>query len=377
MALRPSDMTVLYLVRTHPANGSSEVMAVVQSPHLPPYSETLDVDRDALSAWLRRHYASFAQHATRGMKRIGPKAPSASDVAVPMMRGFGVDLYRRFAPGVFKKAFWQLKDKLGPRFRTIQIVTNDPLLPWELMRPRRDDGADEQDFLGVSYAVGRWHVSEGRRQLERPPQLFKVEEVAVMAPRYKGTRRLPTQADEIRALSLMKGFRIVRGNLSSLKALLSDPPPGVIHFAGHGKANSLSEGLCEYSIALEDSEVSLPMWKGMEGPPSGDHPFFFLNACDVGQAQKVAGFVEGWAPAALDAGASGYVGGLWPLSDRGASDFAKRFYRKVESKARKGPVCVAEALKETRRAFRDTGDPTYLAYVYYGDPHLCWTVFGR
>jgi hypothetical protein len=35
---------------------------------------------------------------------------------------------------------------------------------------------------------------------------------------------------------------------------------------------------------------------------------------------------------------------------------------------------VAEALRATRARFYVTGDPTYLAYAYYGDPNLRLTV---
>jgi CHAT domain-containing protein len=90
------------------------------------------------------------------------------------------------------------------------------------------------------------------------------------------------------------------------------------------------------------------------------------NACDVGQAHRVAHVVYGWGPAVLEVGASGYIGGLWPLGDQGAAAFAGLFYPPLAQ----GPVAVAELLRLTRRHFYETGDPTFLAYVYYGDAHL-------
>ena len=42
----------------------------------------------------------------------------------------------------------------------------------------------------------------------------------------------------------------------------------------------------------------------------------------------------------------------------------------LEERANKGPVSVAEVLRDTRRLFLAENDPTYLAYVYYGDPNL-------
>ena len=112
------------------------------------------------------------------------------------------------------------------------------------------------------------------------------------------------------------------------------------------------------------------MWGDFDPAPPSRHPFYFFNACDLGQTQSIAGFVEGWAPAVLDAGASGYIGGMWPLVDSSAARFAARFYEVLQSGMKSGAVTVAGALNEARRLFYETGDPTYLAYTYYGDVNL-------
>jgi CHAT domain-containing protein len=114
-------------------------------------------------------------------------------------------------------------------------------------------------------------------------------------------------------------------------------------------------------------------WRGLAPHAQKAHPLFFFNACDVGQAQHVLNFVDGWAPAVLEAGASGYIGGLWPLADRGAAEFAVSFYDLVGAELPQGSVNVADALRKTRQLFYKNGDPTFLAYVYYGDPNLYLT----
>jgi hypothetical protein len=58
-----------------------------------------------------------------------------------------------------------------------------------------------------------------------------------------------------------------------------------------------------------------------------------------------------------------------PLSDRGAAAFAVNFYRLIDTSAGRERVNVADALRETRKLFYANGDPTFLGYVYYGDPH--------
>ncbi|HYX70755.1 MAG TPA: CHAT domain-containing protein, partial [Terriglobales bacterium] len=77
----------------------------------------------------------------------------------------------------------------------------------------------------------------------------------------------------------------------------------------------------------------------------------------------------------LRIGASGYIGALWPVNDRVAALFAARFYQGMESElaATGGRARVSEVLTRTRRdVFRETGDPTALAYVFYGDPNLAF-----
>ncbi|MCP4221425.1 MAG: CHAT domain-containing protein, partial [bacterium] len=124
-------------------------------------------------------------------------------------------------------------------------------------------------------------------------------------------------------------------------------------------------GIPEYSVLLNaEQEMDLLTWKGLVANQMENHPFIFFNACKLGQSHRIANMVDGWAPAVLEKGAGGYIGALWPLADKGAADFATRFYRKIYKKLEDEPVNVAEVLRKTRRWFLHTGDPTYLAYIF-------------
>jgi CHAT domain-containing protein len=263
-----------------------------------------------------------------------------------------------------------LRDQLGARFQSIQIYSSNPLLPWELMRPSRANGAEERDFLGVEFRMARWHLSQGGTQLERPPQTMPLQELAVIAPQYTGVLFLPNQASEIQALQLVAGYRRVPGQLALVQGLFAHVPAGIVHFSGHGVVQEKSKGIFEYAIRLEDVELDLLTWRGLASQQPQEHPFIFFNACDIGQAHRVANFVSGWAPAMLEAGASGYIGGLWSLGDKGAATFAAHFYQRLQQELAHGPVTVAEVIREARRLVYTDGDPTFLAYVYYGDPNF-------
>ena len=70
-------------------------------------------------------------------------------------------------------------------------------------------------------------------------------------------------------------------------------------------------------------------------------------------------------------GGSGFIGGLWPLSDKGAATFAARFYQGLKDAiAEDRPVAVTALLQSARKDFFESGDPTFLGYVFYGDVNL-------
>nr|VFK59662.1 MAG: CHAT domain-containing protein [Candidatus Kentron sp. TUN] len=272
-----------------------------------------------LTAWLGSKYAKFSGYSVRGVALADkPDAPSLNEEAVSMMRGVGKKLYRKFAPAVFKKAFWELVDKRGEDFRSIQIITNNPRLPWELMIPRREDGTDERDFLGLEYQIARWH--RPHPPLAFPPRSLSLTNLMVIAPEYEGPDRLPGQAKELEALEVQEGYRKIDGRFDALETLFGELPSGIIHFSGHGLVKEPSKGVHEYFIRLENGkELDLDAWEGLLPGQVRTHPFFFFNACEVGQSHRVANIVDGWAIAMLETGASGYIGPLWPIGDKGAA----------------------------------------------------------
>ena len=82
---------------------------------------------------------------------------------------------------------------------------------------------------------------------------------------------------------------------------------------------------------------------------------------------------EGLASAFVYSGALGCVGALWPVDDAVAASFAIAFYREVLDGQRLGDAMLA-ARQSTARAERERAgagrapDPTWAAFVLYGDP---------
>jgi hypothetical protein len=110
------------------------------------------------------------------------------------------------------------------------------------------------------------------------------------------------------------------------------------------------------------------MWRELVTQPSLGNPFYFFNACQVGRSQSTGGFVQGWGPVLIGSGAGGFIGGQWKLVDFTASQFSVDFYRRLSLAS--GEHFLTDILREVRRNFYETGDPTFLAYAFFGNANL-------
>lgn len=332
--------------------------------------------REGTRARLMEGYRGLSARGGRG-GRLGAEPDPEDKVAYA--RGVGEEIWVHFAPAKFKEAYWEARSKLGDDFDSLHVFTEDPLLPWELMTPVSDDRRERRGFLGTELLVARWPLGEMGGYLETPPLILPVHEVVAVAPRYEGEDELVWQSKELQAMGALPGYRRVGGKMHAFRDLVRAPPRGIVHFAGHGRIVDRGAAGSEFSIQLEDGRsVDLTTWKGLNLSSTDVHPLYFFNACEVGQAENVAGFVDGWAPAVLANGASGYIGTLWPVGDKGASEFAVAFYEGLSSELEARPAAsVGMALRDARKLFYETGDPTFLAYVYYGDPGLQLQLVGE
>jgi hypothetical protein len=323
-----------------------------------PYSTSVD-----LEGFLNERYARLAGLTGRGVQSVD-SAPQMT------AKGIGRDLYQELAPDPFKKAFWRLVDQYGPGFHRIQVLSDAPVIPWELMVPVRPDGTDEMNHLGLEFEISRWFIRDDLDLVASPPSRIPLEEVVLIAPQY--TPPLTGVTREIETLRLFSGERLRRiaASKEGLGELARRESPGVVHFAGHGVVRDDTNRGLEYVILLDDErQLTLDEWKGMVSPLRFSvGTFIFFNACDVGRTAPAVNFVDGWAPHFIDRGASGYIGTLWSVGDEAAARFAATFYGGLSAGA--GDVSVSAALLAARQLYLQTADPTYLAYVFYGNERL-------
>jgi CHAT domain-containing protein len=165
------------------------------------------------------------------------------------------------------------------------------------------------------------------------------------------------------------------GPLSTLAAVedrFQDGGTQFFHFACHGNFNTDDPNESKLKLAgdfLSPKDISGPLQTGLRKA----RPVVFLNACYGGRVGVGLTQLGGWAQRFLDSGASAFIGSLWEINDVLAARFAREFYDRlwgVNAFAGK-PQPLGQAFHEARIAIKaaDEANPTWLAYVLYGDPY--------
>jgi hypothetical protein len=270
-------------------------------------------------------------------------------------------------------AFWDVLAQAAghasgeSRTATVFILSEEPYVPWELaiVESRIHNDPAVPPFLGAQAAVGRWVLAQRRPTLP-PPVAVNVNSMAVISGEYKrqGWSRLIEAEAEAAAIAQAYGATAVNADSNYvLQCLGGVPPAEALHFAVHGIYDPES---VENGIVLTDGLTLDPLQ--VKGSILGSTPFVFLNACQVGSANRVLGDYGGMAEAFLYAGAAGVVAPLWSIDDVVAREIALRFYEQAFA-----GTPPAEVLRRERAAFnvaRGADSATCLAYIWYGHPSL-------
>ncbi len=287
------------------------------------------------------------------------------------------DLIYGATPEGFRKAYWDLYlESRTPgsrsRLETIQFVSDEPFVPWELMRVSDDARAGDlaPEILGVRHAVGRWAASrscELRHSLD-------VAELAVFATDYAVSPavpgKLPWALEERKHLE--KEFHATPHPVTygEVVRFLDSGSAQAVHFSCHGRSNAQEAERA--TLQLEDKPIDAKLILRVEARRGvgRQKPFIFLNACQAAVAGEVLGLVFGWPQAFLQMGATACVAPLWNVVDETARDVAEEFYAAVlrAPDARPGPVTLGETLRVIRSHWEEKRSLTYLGYVLYGDP---------
>jgi CHAT domain-containing protein len=139
----------------------------------------------------------------------------------------------------------------------------------------------------------------------------------------------------------------------------------LLHLVAHGEFAGSSVADAS-SVLMEDgafrvAELSPSMAAGLRRAS----PLIFFNSCHSGRLGFSLTRLGSWGARLVQLGCGGFVGALWPVTDRAALAFATAFY----SEMTEGRP-IGEAMLRARLQVRDRypDDPTWLAYCCFADP---------
>jgi hypothetical protein len=268
------------------------------------------------------------------------------DLSVETLRTRGAFFAEQLLPPDLRRTLSDLQH----RVQAFQIVSDDPWIPWEILR------LDEGPFLCEAFALTRWiHL--------RQTAYLPLSRIAAVVPQDSD---LPHAEQEWKDLQSLAGEGRQVDRIPARRREIGEAFRGGQydgwHFTGHGFFRGSVPDLS--SIYLDEKEELIPPDLAGEAKRMGrPRPLVFLNACYTGQSGLSLTDAGGWAPHFLRAGAGAFLGTLWPIRDSRSREFARAFYNGFI-----GGLPLAEAVREARRAICSEDDPTWLAYTVFGHP---------
>jgi len=266
----------------------------------------------------------------------------------------------------------EYRECIRGRVRTLEVVSDEPWIPWELIKPF-GDGVDD-DFLCLQYDFSRW-VSGGAA----PAAEIAVDSLACIAPTDSGLAWAQVEQAFVCALAGRYGLADrspEEARRDQVKALLAGQEPVRLwHFACHGDYDRDAPGNSPLFLQYERRLRPHDLVGRVQERLRADRPLVFLNACRAGQSGLSLTGLGGWAKVLVqDCRVGALVVPLWSVDDAAAHTFAQAFYQAAQQPGMTLAAALRQARQSTRRAYPD--DPTFLAYTLYAHPNarLAWGV---
>jgi hypothetical protein len=346
-----SDLSIFV---TSPVNDGVNYLCAVETPHLDGYTKATTSEPFAIPA--------------NGYKFVNTLLAALTDEdrtpeqRLRALHTVGHEAWEA-APAIVKRVLWALVDA-GKPLESINIASVEPILPWELMIPRRFDGKEPRKLapLGVEYAIGRWTRDDG----QGPPPRLPVDSAFVVAPVYGDEKRELNKEEVEFVIEHLHGERVQPATIEALDDRFADQHASLLHFVCHGETGVEDDD----EIELEQKERlrarEMETLAGFEELCQAKHPFVFLNSCSTGRAVPSLSGGSGFPRSFGNLGAHAIMAPLWPVDDTLAYKIAVEVYKTaLEPDA----PPVASILRDIRkRGYEEEDVDTFAAYSFFGDP---------
>ncbi|MBI5533105.1 MAG: CHAT domain-containing protein [Deltaproteobacteria bacterium] len=278
----------------------------------------------------------------------------ATDADEAFFNGLGKMLFEH-TPPVFKDVYARLRSRYGDGFE-IQFVSDDPGIPWELMRPTHD--GKPCDFLCRSHPIGRWYGAYAgcRTQILKRSTPFHS-----VVPRYGNDDRLEeAEREQEHLVATFQAAKVEPATRERLLELLNGPlQVGVFHVAAHAVSDGRGPWCGHLSLENGTRLTALEV-KGTGTAAQG--ALVVLNACESAAGRPLLGVVAGFPEAFISVGAAALLAPLWAVDDYDARTTVSAFLdQAITQRSRLGT-----ALRDARYA-GDGDSLDGLGYVLFGD----------
>jgi hypothetical protein len=330
---------------------------------LPDHSPSLHYDSPRL-----RDHERFVADLFADIERAGTRFRGTPNGFRNFLQSRGSDLFERLFPEDMQAKLWDLRDEL----KTVLLMADEPYFPWEIVHLKPPVGPRQQEprFL-AQYGLLRWQFLSFPATPElraRPGKVFSV------CPRKVDPRFVLVESlTEAEFLADKLGATDLRASDSSVRHLLRRGGFDVLHFSGHGAADT--EDVASAVIMLNDRKVNgVPTRQFLSSTTvaetarlsaaDGTGPLVVLNACQVGIGGEQLSSLGGFARAFLQAGAQAFAACLWSVEQQPSRIFVEALYEQLIDGQPLGEAVMRA--RDVTRAQEDSAN--WLAYVVYGRP---------
>lgn len=283
--------------------------------------------------------------------------PLAPEERWAEMAAIGHDLYRKLFPKPLRALYGHVRDSVT----SLLITSDEPWIPWEIVRPfeREDD-----DFLCMAFAMGRWMAGEAALATDK--RVTRVLGLAAGPDLACAQHEIDLVAGLLDGAEGTETTCLRSATLEDMATRLAEDDWDLIHFAGHGAGQDATRP-ASAGIALGDRTFRLRhISPAAEKRLRARRPLVFLNSCHVARLGHELTEVDGWASRFVQrCSATAFLGPTWPVDDLHALSFADTLYGELAAGRPLG-----EAVRASRVALSDTepGQLAWLAYSLYGHP---------
>ncbi len=289
------------------------------------------------------------------------------------LAGMGHEMWESLFPAELRRALLRSWD----RVRTLQVTTDEPWIPWEMVRPYDASDPDRiiDEFFCAHFQITRWLAGDGCGAGEIIVRRLACVEAGAV-PNMAALCHAAEERQYLRERAERHGVDMICPDpptLAAVEALLDDGRFDLWHFVGHG--HLAPETPNEAPLALPDGRLRPTDIHGARQERiRRARPLVFWSACRVGGGGWALAGLGGWAAKVVGSARCGaFVAPQWAVDDALAGAFARVFYDAIEAGETIGKA--AWAARDHLRALKP-GDPTWLAYSVYAHPNAR-VVWGR